>query len=397
MNNPVCVLWLEGINPENLTAVPSLAKLVAHGVDLRLAPLPLIEKGQCYYQTLCGMGSGKFGRFDSVQPEGYRARNTTGIPDGALGRLLPDVLRARKLAVTFLEVKSQDALDTLAGQALDLALIRLCNADTLAPSALEAVVKRCLDLATPAGHMLVLTDVWRPAPQACVNVNDFLAAIGLLEVKEPRRWQNIVWFETLAYGLGSGQIWINLRGREPQGIVDSGHEYQQVCDALMRELCTNWLAPQTNEPVVEQVFKKDEIYSGEYLFKAPDLITVYRPGYVASAKATALNLDGASVRRTEAPTQVRQQAPYARLIASGPLLESGLTEQARLIDVAPSLLYLLGQPVPVHMDGEVVLPMFTQDYRRQVSVERVDDEQGALSDEEEGLVVDRLRDLGYLG
>ncbi len=90
------------------------------------------------------------------------------------------------------------------------------------------------------------------------------------------------------------------------------------------------------------------------------------------------------------------QAPYARLIASGLSLVSGFKGQAQLIDIVPNVLYLLGLAIPLRIDGKVVANMFTESYRQQVHIKHIDDE-AMLSDEEEGLVVDRLRDLGYLG
>jgi len=195
--------------------------------------------------------------------------------------------------------------------------------------------------------------------------------------------------------LGTGQIWVNLRGREPQGIVGSGAEYQKVCEALINELRSNWLDPRTNRPVVAQVLKKEDAYTGEYLFKAPDLVIVYRPGYSTSSNATFLDFDGESVR--EVNTSSDAIAPYAQLIAGGPCLVSGFAESCSLVDVMPSLLYLLGQPIPHFIDGQVISSMFTSSYRQQTPLKVVEDESDLLSEEEEGLVVDRLRDLGYLG
>ncbi len=396
MKNSVCLLWLEGVRPESLSTVPSLAKLATSGVDLQLAPLPLSEKSVCYYQTLTGMGSGKFGRFDAVYPAGYKAQEDTSVPDGVFGRLLPDILRSRKLAVTFLETKNRDMLDTLAGQTYDCAIVRLLDLGNANNAEIDAIVRHCAGLLAPETHLLVLTDVWSQPVQKLVNINDFLADVGLLEVGAVRDQAHIIWPETLAYGLGTGQVWINLRGRDPQGIVGSGREYQDVCDALINELGTNWRDPETNEPVVEQVLRKEEAYSGDYLFKAPDLIVVFRPGYGASTKAAALNFDGRSVRSGYA-LEAPPSAPSARLIAGGPCLASGLVEAGKLVDIMPSLMYLLDRPVPAYVDGNVISSMFTQVYREQTPIRHLDSDDDLLSDEEEGMIVDRLRDLGYLG
>jgi hypothetical protein len=398
MKNRVFLLWLEGLNPESLSAVPSVAKLAAGGVDLQLAPLPLVEKGVSYYQTLTGTGSAKFGRFDAVHPEKYLAHEDAGVPDGAFGHLLPDLLRLQKLSVTFLETKDRTALASLSDQTYDCAVVRMLNMDNAGADEVDSIVQRCVELATPETHIFVLTDVWNPAPRKYVNINDFLVDAGLLEVGASRKREDIVWSETLAYGLGTGQLWVNLRGRESQGIVGSGREYKEVCDALVNELRTNWRDPQTNELVVEQVLRKEEAYSGEYLFKAPDLIVTYRPGYAASPNASALDFDGQSVSETEtASSDAPAAAPFARLIAGGSSLSSGTSQAASLVDIVPTILYLLDRSIPMHVDGNVISSIFTPAYREQIPVKRFDSDDDLLSDEEEGMIVDRLRDLGYLG
>ncbi len=397
MKNSVCLLWLEEVRSERLAAVPFLAEQAKNGVDLQLAPLPLSEKSVSYYQALTGMGSGKFGRFDAVYPSGYKAQEDTSVPDGAYGRLLPDILRTKKLAVSFFETKNRAILKALADQPFDCVIVRLLDMGNTSNNELDALLRQCAEQLPAGAHLLVLTDAWSQPPQKLVNINDFLADVGLLEVGEDRDQAHIVWPETLAYGLGTGQVWVNLRGRDSQGIVGSGSEYQDVCDALINELRTNWRDPETNELVVEQVLRREEAYSGDYLFKAPDLIVVYRPGYAASPKAASLDFDGQSVRASGQTLDTPPSAPFARLIGSGPCLASGHVETGKLVDLVPSLMYLLDRPVPTYVDGNVISTMFTQSYREQTPIRQLDSDDDLLSDEEEGMIVDRLRDLGYLG
>ncbi len=398
VENPISLLWLADIDPASIEALPSIQEMRTHGADLRLAPLPPAEKGQCYYQSLTGMGPAKFGRFDAVQAEGYHALPAPGLTDSSPQWLLPHLLQSRKLAVAFEEITNVEGLNVLAGREFDCALIRLRNAGSFTPEALDVILSRYLELVAARGHVFVMTDVWHAPAHTLVNVNDFLVDTGLMEVNGARRSANIIWPETLVYGLGAGQVRINLRGREPQGVVSSGREYQEVCDALTYELLNSWLDPRTNEPVVDHVYKKNDLYSGDYLFKAPDLITVYRPGYAPSARAAAFDLDGTSISPSGNPLPAQAPlAPHARLIGYGPALLASTTQQAALIDVAPTLLYLLGQPIPRRMDGEVAAAIVTPAYRTQHKITRIDEAEHALSDEEEGLIVDRLRDLGYLG
>lgn len=397
MRHSCYLLWLSGVEAELLAQIASLPLLASEGVELHVTPLPLSEQQQCAYQILTGMGAGSLGRFDAVRPEAYQVVDETNTPEGAAGHLLTDVLHARHLAVISLEIERAVELDVLAGQSYDFALVRLRNAHMLTLETLEALIQRFSALAGAADHLAMLTDVQAATSHTLLNVNDFLADLGLLEVGTPRQREAIIWSETLAYTLGSGQLWVNMRGREQQGVVSAGREYQDVCEALIREL-RNWRDPRTHEPVVAQVFKKEDIYSGDYLFKASDLVITYRSGYAPSAKAFALDFDGQSLQTVQHGASLTSaQAAEARLYIKGPIVAQGQVAYGRTIDILPTLFYLLGQPLPYGIDGEVLLPLFTNEYRTQQRITLADDESDQLSEEEEGMIVDRLRDLGYLG
>lgn len=388
------VLWLEGVHPAILSQAPAVSSIAASGADLQLTPAPLVEKSGCYYQVLTGMNPGKLGHFDSVYAEKYQVYEDTTTPYGAVGRLLPDILRSRKLATTFLEVKDGEPSGQLADKPFDCAILRIRALEHADVQKVDAIVRQCRELAGPEAHFILLTDVVSTEPHAYVNINDFLADIDLLEVGKTRNHDTIVWSQTLAYGVGTGQVWVNLRGREAEGAVSAGDEYQEVCEALTQELSTRWLDPTTNEPVVQQVLSREDVFAGDYVFKAPDLAVVFRPGYAPSANAIRLDFDGKSV--SEAKRVVTEAiAPYARLIASGPNIAPGIKGTGMLIDVMPTLLYLLNQPVPEDIDGKVITTLFTDAYQK-TPVRYVEGDEALLSNEEEGVIVDRLRDLGYI-
>ena len=93
------------------------------------------------------------------------------------------------------------------------------------------------------------------------------------------------WSRTRAYGLGLNGLYVNLKGRERDGIVDPAER-----DALLEELRTKLLAvrdPENGELVITEVDRSDRTYSGPCLDRAPDLIIGYRRGYRCSW-ATAL-------------------------------------------------------------------------------------------------------------
>ncbi len=396
MGNTALVLWLEGGDPELLGGVSAVRSLAGRGVDARLSPLPLVETGTCYYQTLSGMGSGKTGRFDSVRPVGYAIREDAGVPEGIWQRLLPDLVRGEGRTATFLELDASEVGRAVGAASSDCVILRVHGASSAGIEAIEALVRLCEDAVGQEGHLVVLTDVAHSQPSTLVNMNDFLAEIGVLETRDTiPAGKEIVWPESLAYALGTGQIWVNMRGREPEGVVAPGREYDDVCDVLIAALRDDWRDPATDEPVVECVLRKGDAYTGEYLFKAPDLIVVYRPGYGPSPRARAIALDGASVRPGASDTH--PHAPYARLVAGGPAFARRGRMEGRLIDVVPSLMYLLGLPIPAHVDGQVLTDWFSPEYRERTPIIRATDGAIPLSREDEGVIVDRLQALGYLG
>ncbi len=115
--------------------------------------------------------------------------------------------------------------------------------------------------------------------QGYVKLADKAAAIDGAEILT-----SVNWGETRAYGLGINGLYINLRGREPGGVVQPGPER----DALMNEIARKLQAvrdPKTGEQVIRRVYKTEEIYSGPALREAPDLIVGYNRGYRASWKS----------------------------------------------------------------------------------------------------------------
>ncbi|MFC1938098.1 alkaline phosphatase family protein [Chloroflexota bacterium] len=85
-------------------------------------------------------------------------------------------------------------------------------------------------------------------------------------------YNSIDWSQTKAYGMGKeGMICINLKGREPWGIVEPGQEYEEVRDEIIAKLrqITN---PETGKVADIKVFKKEEVYHGQYFRSAPDIL-----------------------------------------------------------------------------------------------------------------------------
>jgi len=226
-------------------------------------------------------------------------------------------------------------------------------------------------------------------------------------------FDDVDWSHTLAYSIGHvGQVYVNLKGREPEGIVEPGAEYkavrQQVSDAL-RQL----RHPRTGQPLVDRIIPGDQVAHGPHASRSPDLHVIL-DGYRAIA-FPLFATDSRIVTR-----QIRGDSGCHRLhgilIAWGPevrpkapsLTGRGRTiEGARILDLAPTILYLMNLPVPDDMDGRVLTDALTTprpvEYRPAGPSAALrtgpagDDAEAGLSLEETAEVEERLRALGYLG
>jgi len=211
--------------------------------------------------------------------------------------------------------------------------------------------------------------------------------------------QNSVdWSRTKAYPLGGAcQIAINLKGREPQGIVELGPEYEQVCAEVEHVLHT-LRDPGTGQPMVKRVWHKSEIYGDDEVPELPDL-------YVEWINDAYTDLGGIGYSRgiVSEPIRGRSGGHTMRgiFLAHGPGIKRGYTVAgARLIDVAPTVMHLLGATVPGHMDGRVLTSIWEGEqavaYGAPESTPFHGEKVHVFSDEDQATIEKRLRNLGYI-
>ena len=213
----------------------------------------------------------------------------------------------------------------------------------------------------------------------------------------------IDWSQTSAYSFGYyGQIFINLRGREPQGIIEPGSEYDSLRREIVQRL-SKLVDPMDGQPVVDKIYFKEELYHGEHLNTAPDIITIMRDLTYITRKGYEF-----------APERgLLFQKPHHEsgghrfegiLIAAGPdVVNQASLAECKIWDLAPTLLYLLQIQVPHSMDGEVILPLIQPQSLAHYPVvytdhkyQAIPTQTGVLDDETEQELVEQLKKLGYL-
>jgi len=165
------------------------------------------------------------------------------------------------------------------------------------------------------------------------------------------------WAESRAFCLPNdycGSIRVNLEGREPNGRV-SQSDYDAVCTELSEALLA-LENPDSGAPAVETVLKLRELYPGEYAGRLPDLSVVWSDKHpIAALRSPRIG----TIRGENPERRSGSHSNEGFFIAAGPCIErSGVTNGARILDVAPTILKLAGMDVPEHMDGRP-LPIWT--------------------------------------
>ncbi len=213
-------------------------------------------------------------------------------------------------------------------------------------------------------------------------------------------FRDVDWSRTRAYSSGySGPIFVNLRGREPQGIVDQGKEYDRVLEELASDL-RDLKEPDTGLPFVGDIYRGHSLYTGTHLEQAPDLIFCPRDW-----KYAGLGLVEFPTNQwlSSSPDRSGHHRLDGIVLFSGPGIRPGFCIQgASIMDIAPTTLALLGVPIPEGMDGHVLANAMSPELLDTLALTYRHEDDSApvsapdLTAEEEEIIRVRLRNLGYI-
>ncbi len=176
-----------------------------------------------------------------------------------------------------------------------------------------------------------------------VALNTWLRDQGWLQfVQEPPKGLEDLDSRTKVYSLIPGRFYINLLGREAVGSV-LPEEYEAWRDRLIEHLAS-LEDPKTGSPVVQKVFRREDLYWGPHLEKAADVIAVPRPGYEFKGSLKTSRL-------FQSPTTSGVHTPEdAYLFIQD--LDLHPDKDPTLYDITATLLDLLGVPLPPDLDGQ---------------------------------------------
>ena len=220
----------------------------------------------------------------------------------------------------------------------------------------------------PGGTLIVVSDhgfhTWRKG----FNTNTWLVQNGYMTLKNPGAeektynldnlfgqgsfFPNVDWSRTKAYALGLGQIYLNLRGREKLGILELSPETDRLMEEIRQKL-EGFQDPDTHQSVVQKVYLGREIFHGPRMPEAPDLQVGFRDGYRTSWQTSL----GAIPSGIVVANMKKWSGDHC---ASDPSDTQGIflsnrpitTATPSILDVAPTVLSLLGVQPPGKLDGQ---------------------------------------------
>jgi predicted AlkP superfamily phosphohydrolase/phosphomutase len=234
----------------------------------------------------------------------------------------------------------------------------------------DQLVGEVVSRVEPGTLVIVMSDHGFHSFRKAVNLNTWLVQEGYLALSGARSgdktldnlflgsgefWENVDWTRTRAYAMGLGQVFFNVRGREGQGLVDPGPAYRALADELSAKL-TAMTDPDTGERLISNVYKRDDIYSGEFVKNAPDLQVGMVDGYRVSWQTT-LGGSPAGLIYLNRKKWSGDHCGFDYQSIPGVIIANRALTSASpgVIDLAPTVLKYFNLAIPSAIDGK---PLF---------------------------------------
>jgi len=218
---------------------------------------------------------------------------------------------------------------------------------------LDRIVSRFLEGVPEDICVIVLSDHGFCPIHKEIIINDFLQEMKFLETDEIGK---IDLERSRAISYGYGDIWLNVRGREPKGIIGSDKDYEDLRVEISEEL--KRIKVDGGRPILD-VKKREQIYWGSYVDRAPDLTTIFDIGWQAARQPEITKRSKLKRYVNDNPLWsgghdgTHDPAAVPGIIGVlGPEMRKERELRVRLSDVAPTILGLMGIAAPTEMDGK---------------------------------------------
>jgi len=274
---------------------------------------------------------------------------------------------------------------------------------------LDGFIEKLVTAAGPEVQVFLASDHGFTATTEVVRINSYLHEKGYLKWKEVpdtdagRRREDSMfayldWQHTYAYCRTPSSNGINIRvARNPGETGVKPEDYEALRKRLIRDL-EDLKDPATGERIITEIHLREDVFPGEAMHDAPDLLLVLRDfGFVSIKNKLPVVEPRTEIAGTHHPDGV--------FLAYGPGISKGATIARRQItDVCATLLYSLGLPVPSDFEGKVPPAMFTAEQleRRPVVIGATtvgaakNDEAAGLGQDEKAHIMAQVELLGYM-
>jgi predicted AlkP superfamily phosphohydrolase/phosphomutase len=245
-----------------------------------------------------------------------------------------------------------DSREVAQYQAIELAVYQI----------LDRLVARILDCAGPDTLVVLTSDHGAKPTSHDVQIGDILVQAGLTALqdvpqgpdgrpvrikggfKSPYAKYRVDWPHTQAFAQRPGHIYVNVKGRDPQGIVEPGADYEAVCNRVLAALC-DYTDPETGlKPVALALKRRDARTIGLYGEGVGDIIYTVHPefGHEHGHQLTTAEYGIGSLE--------------GMFVMKGPGVKRGvaLERTVWLVDIVPTICHLAELPVPPSTEGAII-------------------------------------------
>ncbi|MEW5975243.1 MAG: alkaline phosphatase family protein [Acidobacteriota bacterium] len=192
-----------------------------------------------------------------------------------------------------------------------------------------------------------------------VNLNTWLLENGYLFLTDGKTtcgdwFEGVDWSRTRAFSLGLAGVFINRKGRESAGIVAEGAELRELKREMASQL-TSLIDPTTGEKAIRRVIDVEATFKGPYQYDAPDLLIGYNAGYrsswgCATGRVTESVFED-NLKHWSGDHCVDPEVVPGVFFSNRSIVQA----HPDLRDIAPTVLRLLGVPIPSYMKGRALM------------------------------------------
>ncbi len=210
--------------------------------------------------------------------------------------------------------------------------------------------------------------------------------------------ENVDWEKTKAFAMAPyGSIAVNMKGREPKGIVER-EDVPELFEQLKKELLLI-KDDDTGKGIIKEVLRGDQLYLSNSYDDMPDFLVVMNDGYsinIRLGQGLLADENMLESRKVSGDHNINGMfAAYGNIIKRERL-------DAEIYDIMPTILYLMGAAIPEDTDGRVLTEILDDEFVRkneirfEKAVDAKHSEANALSDEEAKIIEESLKNLGYM-